>query len=142
MSSKKSAKPPASKPAAPKPTAAKPVDPRFPKRPTVAHGPSGATPSPVPAPAKPVANTAKRGKPAAAKRTSAVDAAAQVLAKAGKPMRVKDLVAEMESKGLWKSPGGKTPAATLYSAMIREITVKGKAARFVKKDRGLFAAKA
>lgn len=137
MSSKKSAKSRISKSTVPKPT-----DPRFPKRPTAAHGPSRATPSPTTAPAKPVANTAKRAKPAAAKRTSAVDAAAQVLAKAGKPMRVKDLVAEMEAKKLWKSPGGKTPAATLYSAMIREITVKGKTARFVKKDRGLFAANA
>ena len=36
------------------------------------------------------------------------------------------------------SPGGKTPAATLYSAILREIQTKGKEARFKKSDRGLF----
>jgi len=41
-----------------------------------------------------------------------------------------------------RSPNGKTPHATLYSAIIREIATKGKEARFVKKDRGMFAAKA
>jgi hypothetical protein len=28
--------------------------------------------------------------------------------------------------------GGKTPSATLYSAVLRELAVKGKDARFVK----------
>lgn len=74
------------------------------------------------------------------KRTSALDAAAIVIAKADKPMRAVDMVAEMEAKGLWKSPGGKTPEATLYAAIIREISAKGKEARFKKHDRGLFVA--
>jgi hypothetical protein len=74
------------------------------------------------------------------KRVSALDAAAIVIAKADKPMRAVDLVAQMEDKGLWKSPGGKTPEATLYAAIIREIAAKGKEARFVKHDRGLFVA--
>jgi hypothetical protein len=47
----------------------------------------------------------------------------------------------MAAKSLWTTPGGKTPHATLYSAIIREIAVKGKESRFVKKDRGQFAAK-
>ncbi len=47
----------------------------------------------------------------------------------------------MAAKGYWKSPGGKTPAATLSAAMTREINTKGKIARFKKVDRGLFAAK-
>jgi hypothetical protein len=55
-------------------------------------------------------------------------------------MRAVDLVAQMEAKGLWKSPGGKTPEATLYAAIIREIAAKGKEARFAKHDRGLFVA--
>ncbi|MBL9147340.1 MAG: restriction endonuclease, partial [Phycisphaerae bacterium] len=38
----------------------------------------------------------------------------------------------------WKT-SGKTPHATLYAAMIREIAAKGKDARFKKSDRGLFA---
>ena len=72
------------------------------------------------------------------KRVSALDAAAQVLAKAGKPMRAQELIAAMAEQGLWSSPAGKTPHATLYAAMLREITAKGKEARFTKVDRGLF----
>jgi hypothetical protein len=43
-------------------------------------------------------------------------------------------------KGYWKSPGGKTPHATVYSAMIREIAKKGGQSRFKKTDRGRFTA--
>jgi hypothetical protein len=46
----------------------------------------------------------------------------------------------MGAKGLWTSPGGKTPHATLYSAILREIGAKGKATRFKKTDRGHFTA--
>jgi hypothetical protein len=73
------------------------------------------------------------------KRVSALDAAAQVLAKVGKPMRSQELIAAMAEQGLWQSPGGKTPHATLYSAMTREITIAGKDSRFKKVDRGQFA---
>jgi len=69
---------------------------------------------------------------------SALDAAAQVLAKAEKPMRAQELIAAMAEQGLWTSPAGKTPHATLYAAMLREIAAKGDAARFKKVDRGLF----
>jgi hypothetical protein len=81
--------------------------------------------------------TPKEPKP---KRVSALDAAAQVIAGADKPMRAKEMVAEMEAKGLWKSPGGKTPEATLYAAIIREIAAKGEKARFKKHDKGQFVA--
>jgi len=74
------------------------------------------------------------------KRVSALDAAAQVLAKADKPMTSRELITAMSEQGLWTSPGGKTPHATLYAAMIREINEKGKEARFAKVDRGMFAA--
>jgi hypothetical protein len=73
------------------------------------------------------------------KRVSAIDAAAQVLAKAGKPMRAQELIAAMAEQGLWKSPAGKTPHATLYAAMMREERDKGAASRFKKVDRGQFA---
>jgi len=73
------------------------------------------------------------------KRVSALDAAAQVLARADKPMRAQELIATMAEQGLWKSPGGKTPHATLYAAMMREARDKGTASRFSKVDRGLFA---
>jgi len=82
----------------------------------------------------------KAPKEAKPKRVSALDAAAQVIAASDKPMRAKDMIAEMEAKGLWKSPGGKTPEATLYAAIIREIAAKGDKARFKKQDRGVFVA--
>ena len=88
--------------------------------------------------AKGNATPAKRGGDGA-KRVSAVDAAATVLKKAGKPMRSRELIAAMAEQGLWKSPAGKTPHATLYAAMLREIGAKGDAARFRKVDRGMFA---
>ncbi len=72
------------------------------------------------------------------KRVSALDAAAQVLAGADKPMQAQELIVVMAEQGLWSSPTGKTPHATLYAAMLREIGAKGDAARFKKVDRGLF----
>jgi hypothetical protein len=83
----------------------------------------------------------KKAKEPKAKKVGALDAAAQVLAGEKEPMNCKDMVEAMAKQGLWTSPGGKTPHATLYSAIIREIAVKGKESRFVKKDRGQFAAK-
>jgi hypothetical protein len=73
------------------------------------------------------------------KRLSALDAAAKVLAEAGQPMNCQELIAAMAEKDYWTSPGGKTPQATLYSAIAREITTKGAHSRFVKADRGKFA---
>ncbi|MGD9719897.1 MAG: HTH domain-containing protein [Pirellulales bacterium] len=74
------------------------------------------------------------------KKLSALDAAAQVLAASKEPMNAKEMIDAMAAKGLWTSPGGKTPHATLYSAILREIATKGKEARFKKTDRGHFAA--
>ncbi len=82
----------------------------------------------------------KAPKEAKPKRVSALDAAAQVLANSEVPMRAKELIAAMEKKGLWTSPGGKTPHATLYAAMIREIAALGDKARFKKHERGVFVA--
>lgn len=82
----------------------------------------------------------KAPKPPKVKKVSALDAAAQVLARAKEPMRSQQLIDEMAAKGLWTSPGGQTPAATLYAAIIREISAKGKESRFKKTERGLFAA--
>ena len=73
------------------------------------------------------------------KRVSALDAGAQVLAKAGKPMRARELISAMAKQGLWESPGGKTPAATLYVGMMNEERKRGNASRFTKVDRGQFA---
>lgn len=73
------------------------------------------------------------------KRPSALDAAAEVLADAGRPLNAKELIDTMAARGLWSSPNGKTPEATLYAALIREIGKKGDAARFQKAARGQFA---
>jgi hypothetical protein len=73
------------------------------------------------------------------KRTSGLDAAAKVLEESGQPMTPKEMVEVAETKGYWKSPGGKTPHATVYSAIIREIAKKGNESRFVKTERGKFA---
>ena len=48
------------------------------------------------------------------------------------------MVDAMAKKKLWASPGGKTPHATLYAAIIREIAKKGDESRFKKTDRGQF----
>ena len=56
---------------------------------------------------------------------SAIDAAAKVLAEAGEPMNAKQLIDVIVTKGYWASPAGKTPHATLYSAILREIKAKG-----------------
>src|SRR5467141_4973805 len=78
-------------------------------------------------------------KPAPPKPLSALDAAAQVLSEAGQPMNCQEMIAAMTAKGYWTSPAGKTPAATLYSALLREIKTKGDQARFQKTERGKFA---
>jgi hypothetical protein len=69
---------------------------------------------------------------------SALDAAAKVLAETGQPMRCTELIAAMAAKGYWTSPGGKTPASTLYSALLRELKTKKDQARFRKTERGKF----
>jgi hypothetical protein len=74
-----------------------------------------------------------------AKKLSALDAAAQVLAEAGTALTCLEMIAAMSAKGYWTSPGGKTPSATLYSAMLRELQTKGEKARFRKTERGKFA---
>ncbi len=76
---------------------------------------------------------------AEAKKLSALDAAAQVLADTGQPMGCKEMIEAMAQKGYWSSPGGKTPASTLYSGITKEIATKGKESRFKKTDRGRFA---
>jgi len=91
--------------------------------------------------ARPDQATTAVPKPAKAKKASGLDAAAQVLKDAKQPMRCKDIVQTMLDKGLWTT-GGKTPHATIYAAILREIQTKGGEARFKKTDRGLFTSNA
>ena len=71
------------------------------------------------------------------RKPSGLDLAAQVLAESKEPLNAKTIAERAIAAG-WKT-SGKTPHATLYAAMIREISKKGKDARFRKADRGLFA---
>ena len=73
------------------------------------------------------------------KKVSCLDAAAKVLGETGQPMNCQEMIDAMAQKGYWTSPGGQTPAATLYSAILREITTKGTESRFQKTERGKFA---
>ncbi len=76
----------------------------------------------------------------AEKPLSGLAAAAKVLGEANGPLGCKELATRMLAKGYWKTKG-KTPAATLYSAIFREIGTKGSGARFKKADKGKFALK-
>jgi len=93
---------------------------------------------------KTAADTAKPAKRATGergakgvKRVSGLDAAAKVLAEAKQPLTAKVIVEQMLAKDLWQT-NGKTPTATIYAAMIREIAAKGDKARFRKVERGKF----
>jgi hypothetical protein len=86
-----------------------------------------------------VAKPAQETKP---KKFSALDAAAQLLALASQPLNCKQLIELMTAQGLWNSPKGKTPSATLYAAIIREIATKGDQSRFIRAEAGKFTSKA
>jgi hypothetical protein len=98
--------------------------------------PNDANPDVVPIKPKRVAKKAEGQEP---KRLSALAAAHKVLCEATEPLNVQQMIEAMTTKGYWTSPGGKTPHATLYSAILRELA-KGEASRFVKTDRGRFVA--
>jgi hypothetical protein len=72
-----------------------------------------------------------------AKKASGLDLVAQILKAKGEPMGAKEIAEAVIAAG-WQTKG-KTPAATLYSAMLREIDGKPSESRFVKTGRGLFA---
>ncbi len=91
------------------------------------------------APSKP-AGGGKRAAKKAPQTMSALEAAAKLLSELKRPLRCGEMIEQMAAQGYWKSPGGKTPAATLHAAITREINSKGPDARFKKTGRGLFAA--
>ena len=84
------------------------------------------------------ATQGKQGRKGKERGLSGLDAAAKVLAEAGEPLSCKQMVERAFEKGYWQSDG-KTPHATIYSAILREIQKKGDQARFRKADRGKFA---
>lgn len=81
---------------------------------------------------------AAKTKPDNEKKVSQIDAALKVLRESTEPMTTRQMVEQTAAKGYWSSSGGKTPHATLYSAIFRELQTKGDESRFVKTDRGHF----
>ena len=129
-----------------KPKPAKPSKPKASAKPKSRKAKASAKPAPQTAPVEGVQATTQPATgpdapPVAgtSKPLSGLDAAAIVLREASAPLNAQDLVGLMLERGLWKTEG-KTPAATIYAAMIREIRSKGSASRFLKADRGRFAA--
>lgn len=86
---------------------------------------------------KPRKAKAATSETAGEKRLSCVAAALKVLSESSEPMNAQELITAMEAKGYWSSPGGKTPHATLYSAILRDLA-KGDDSKFVKTERGRF----
>ena len=92
---------------------------------------------------KPAKNAAKKGpgKPALKKeekKLSALEAAARVLTQTKQALSCPELIAAMAAQGYWTSPGGKTPQATLASALQREIVIKKDQSRFKKTAPGRY----
>ena len=86
----------------------------------------------------PTTERAKGGKPLGT--LSGLDAAHKVLSDAARPMRVKEIAEIALANGLCKLKGA-TPEFTISAAIQREIAGAGDASRFVKAQRGLFAAR-
>lgn len=76
---------------------------------------------------------------AQATRPSLLNLAATALAEACEPLNCRQMIEKVLASGLWQSEG-KTPAATLASAILREMKTKGDASRFRKVGPGKFVA--
>ena len=125
-----------SEPAVAEPSMATPTEPTTVESSAV----SSASASPTPAEEPTAATMDRSPEPAApAGKLSALDAAAKLLAETGQALSCPELITAMAAKGYWSSPKGRTPASTLYSALLRELQSKGEQARFVKAGRGKFA---
>jgi hypothetical protein len=98
-------------------------------------------PSEAPVPSTEPRTSTSRGlqKARGEKKMSCLDAAAKLLTETGQAMTCLELIAAMAAKGYWTSPAGKTPSATLYAAIVREIRTKKDHARFRKTVPGRFA---
>ena len=64
--------------------------------------------------------TAKKA-PANQRQMSLMEAAIQVMRSVKQPMKAKDIYEHVAKKGLWSSPAGKTPVATLAAAIARDV---------------------
>ena len=71
---------------------------------------------------------------------SGIDAAHRVLSEAGRPMTVYEIAGIALRNGYCKLKGA-TPEFTISAVLQRDIKVKGRESRFVKTERGRYAAK-
>jgi hypothetical protein len=106
--------------------------PDAPKAPTSAPGAKSAAKSSKPASQAKSANTPNLVQNTLRqKKASALDSAVRVLSEAKEPQTCKQMIETMAAMDYWKpSHGGKTPANTLYAAILKEISTKGKESRF------------
>jgi hypothetical protein len=102
--------------------------------------PTNKSPKTAPAAKGKAAKKTPSSKAGPATKLSAIAAAARVLTETGRAMTCTELIEAMAAKRYWTSPGGRTPASTLYASIYQEIKSKGKDSRFRKTERGKFAA--
>ncbi|OHB58806.1 MAG: hypothetical protein A2Y12_00190 [Planctomycetes bacterium GWF2_42_9] len=95
------------------------------------------TPSQVETETEGSSTTAKPKKKRTGSQTGGLTAALLVLEEEGKPLNCQEMVKLMIERGYWNTIG-KTPASTIYSAIITEIKKKGDDSRFRKTERGKF----
>jgi hypothetical protein len=108
------------------------------KPPKAKPSPAAQHPEAVAAPVPPpVVEEAAVGK---GKKVSALDAAAMVLRDARASMTPREIYDAILARNLWATKKGKTPDMTIAAAMGREIAAGGADCRFVKPERGKFAA--
>jgi hypothetical protein len=58
------------------------------------------------------------------KKKSLLTAAAEILQQTGEAFSANELIAKVQEAGLWELQAGKTPANTLYAAILREMNTK------------------
>ena len=73
-------------------------------------------------------------------KLSGINAAYKILVEEARPMKVKEITELAIERGYCNLPGA-TPSATISSAIQREIKAKQETSRFIKIDKGMFAAR-
>lgn len=66
----------------------------------------------------------ERSTAAPEKKKSLLTAAAEILQTTGEALSASDLIVKVQEAGLWEPQAGKTPANTLYAAILREMNSK------------------
>jgi len=104
--------------------------------------PAKATKKATTTPAKPSSKKPAAGSPKAdatpPTAMTLLAAAELVLNESEFPLTIPRIMEEIATRGLWSSPSGKTPQATLHAGINREIAKKREASRFVKVDSGFY----